>query len=125
VCSAPRPHLLDTDPSRGIDCSGEVDVINGTMIEMDGGMLPGVLYEPGLAPIREMLEAAGERTYREGADDPGEKTLIRGAEGALRNRKPPLMGIRWTGDSGVRGWAPAARHPIDCIELHRSAQVYR
>lgn len=41
-------------------CSGDVDVINGTTIEMDGGMLPGVLYEPGLAPIREMLEAAGE-----------------------------------------------------------------
>jgi NAD(P)-dependent dehydrogenase (short-subunit alcohol dehydrogenase family) len=55
-------------------CSGEVDVINGTTIEMDGGMLPGVLYEPGLAPIREMLEAAGERTCREGADDQGEKT---------------------------------------------------
>jgi len=45
-------------------CSGDVDVINGTTIEMDGGMLPGVLYEPGLAPIREMLEAAGERTRR-------------------------------------------------------------
>jgi NAD(P)-dependent dehydrogenase (short-subunit alcohol dehydrogenase family) len=46
-------------------CSGDVDVINGTTIEMDGGMLPGVLYEPGLEPIREMLEAAGERTRRE------------------------------------------------------------
>jgi NAD(P)-dependent dehydrogenase (short-subunit alcohol dehydrogenase family) len=45
-------------------CSGEVDVINGTTIEMDGGMLPGVLYEPGIAPIRDMLEAAGERTRR-------------------------------------------------------------
>jgi NAD(P)-dependent dehydrogenase (short-subunit alcohol dehydrogenase family) len=45
-------------------CSGDVDVINGTTIEMDGGMLPGVLYEPGLAPIREMLESAGERTHR-------------------------------------------------------------
>ena len=45
-------------------CSGEVDVINGTTIEMDGGMLPGVLYETGLAPIREMLEAAGEPTRR-------------------------------------------------------------
>jgi len=50
-------------------CSGDVDVINGTTIEMDGGMLPGVLYEPGLAPIREMLEAAGERTRRT-VDDP-------------------------------------------------------
>ncbi len=45
-------------------CSGDVDVINGTTIEMDGGMLPGVLFETGLAPIREMLEAAGERTHR-------------------------------------------------------------
>ncbi|HKK51700.1 MAG TPA: SDR family oxidoreductase, partial [Myxococcota bacterium] len=49
-------------------CSGEVDVINGTTIEMDGGMLPGVLYEPGLEPIREMLEAAGERTHRSTED---------------------------------------------------------
>jgi NAD(P)-dependent dehydrogenase (short-subunit alcohol dehydrogenase family) len=46
-------------------CSGQVDVINGTTIEMDGGMLPGVLYEPGLAPIRAMLAAAGERTERD------------------------------------------------------------
>jgi NAD(P)-dependent dehydrogenase (short-subunit alcohol dehydrogenase family) len=40
-------------------CSGKVDVINGTTIEMDGGMLPGVLYEPGIAPIRELLEKSG------------------------------------------------------------------
>jgi NAD(P)-dependent dehydrogenase (short-subunit alcohol dehydrogenase family) len=46
-------------------CSGQADVINGTTIEMDGGMLPGVLYEPGLAPIRAMLAAAGERTERD------------------------------------------------------------
>jgi len=39
-------------------CSGAADVINGTTIEMDGGMLPGVLYEPGLAPIRAMLAGA-------------------------------------------------------------------
>ena len=50
-------------------CSGDVDVINGTTIEMDGGMLPGVLYETGLAPIREMLEKAGERTRRAGTED--------------------------------------------------------
>jgi NAD(P)-dependent dehydrogenase (short-subunit alcohol dehydrogenase family) len=44
-------------------CSGAADVINGGTIWMDGGMLPGVLYEPGLAPIRAMLAAAerGER----------------------------------------------------------------
>ena len=44
-------------------CSGAADVINGATILMDGGMLPGVLYEPGLAPIRAMLAAAerGER----------------------------------------------------------------
>jgi NAD(P)-dependent dehydrogenase (short-subunit alcohol dehydrogenase family) len=51
-------------------CSGEVDVINGTTIEMDGGMLPGVLYEPGLAPIRALLEAAGERSRRSDGSDP-------------------------------------------------------
>jgi NAD(P)-dependent dehydrogenase (short-subunit alcohol dehydrogenase family) len=39
-------------------CSGAADVINGATILMDGGMLPGVLYEPGLAPIRAMLAAA-------------------------------------------------------------------
>jgi NAD(P)-dependent dehydrogenase (short-subunit alcohol dehydrogenase family) len=41
-------------------CSGAADVINGGTIWMDGGMLPGVLYEPGLAPIRKLLER-GER----------------------------------------------------------------
>ena len=45
-------------------CSGSVDIINGTTIEMDGGMLPGVLYEPGIAPIRQLLAAAGERRER-------------------------------------------------------------
>ena len=50
-------------------CSGEVDVIDGTTIEMDGGMLPGVLYETGVEPIREMLEAAGERTRRDINED--------------------------------------------------------
>jgi NAD(P)-dependent dehydrogenase (short-subunit alcohol dehydrogenase family) len=46
-------------------CSGAADVINGGTIWMDGGMLPGVLYEPGLAPIRAML-AAAERGERRG-----------------------------------------------------------
>jgi NAD(P)-dependent dehydrogenase (short-subunit alcohol dehydrogenase family) len=46
-------------------CSGAADVINGGTIWMDGGMLPGVLYEPGLAPIRKML-AAAERGERRG-----------------------------------------------------------
>jgi NAD(P)-dependent dehydrogenase (short-subunit alcohol dehydrogenase family) len=40
-------------------CSGRVDVINGTTIEMDGGMLPGILYETGIEPIRALLENAG------------------------------------------------------------------
>ena len=31
-------------------CSGAADFINGTAIEVDGGMLPGVLYEAGLKP---------------------------------------------------------------------------
>jgi NAD(P)-dependent dehydrogenase (short-subunit alcohol dehydrogenase family) len=39
-------------------CSGGADVINGATILMDGGMLPGVLYEPGIEPIRRMLAAA-------------------------------------------------------------------
>jgi NAD(P)-dependent dehydrogenase (short-subunit alcohol dehydrogenase family) len=46
-------------------CSGQADTINGTTIYTDGGMLPGALYEIGLAPIRRMLEAAGVRTRRD------------------------------------------------------------
>ena len=45
-------------------CSGLADTINGTTIYTDGGMLPGVLYEPGLAPIRKLLESKGVRTRR-------------------------------------------------------------
>jgi NAD(P)-dependent dehydrogenase (short-subunit alcohol dehydrogenase family) len=36
-------------------CSGEADYINGTTIEIDGGMLPGVLYESGLRTITDLL----------------------------------------------------------------------
>ena len=36
-------------------CSGEADYINGTTIEIDGGMLPGVLYESGLKTITDLL----------------------------------------------------------------------
>ena len=36
-------------------CSGEVDYINGTTIEIDGGMLPGVLYDAGLKTITDLL----------------------------------------------------------------------
>jgi NAD(P)-dependent dehydrogenase (short-subunit alcohol dehydrogenase family) len=46
-------------------CSGAADIIDGTTIEMDGGMLPGVLYETGLEPIRALL-AAAERGERRG-----------------------------------------------------------
>jgi NAD(P)-dependent dehydrogenase (short-subunit alcohol dehydrogenase family) len=35
--------------------SGQADFINGTTIEMDGGMLPGVLYEAGLKTITDLL----------------------------------------------------------------------
>ena len=42
-------------------CSGAADVINGATILMDGGMLPGVLYEPGIEPIRRMLAAAEQK----------------------------------------------------------------
>ena len=36
-------------------CSGQADFINGTTIEIDGGMLPGVLYEAGLKTIKDLL----------------------------------------------------------------------
>jgi NAD(P)-dependent dehydrogenase (short-subunit alcohol dehydrogenase family) len=36
-------------------CSGEAEYINGTTIEIDGGMLPGVLYEAGLKTITDLL----------------------------------------------------------------------
>jgi NAD(P)-dependent dehydrogenase (short-subunit alcohol dehydrogenase family) len=36
-------------------CNGEADYINGTTIEIDGGMLPGVLYEAGLKTITDLL----------------------------------------------------------------------
>ncbi len=36
-------------------CSGQADYINGTTIEIDGGMLPGVLYAAGLRTIEELL----------------------------------------------------------------------
>jgi len=36
-------------------CSGEADYVNGTTIEIDGGMLPGVLYEAGLKTITDLL----------------------------------------------------------------------
>lgn len=36
-------------------CGGEADYVNGTTIEIDGGMLPGVLYEAGLKTITDLL----------------------------------------------------------------------
>jgi len=39
-------------------CGTAAEIINGATIAMDGGMLPGVLYEPGIAPIRALLAAA-------------------------------------------------------------------
>ena len=35
--------------------SGSADFVNGTTIEMDGGMLPGVLYEAGLKTITDLM----------------------------------------------------------------------
>lgn len=35
--------------------SGEADYINGTTIEIDGGMMPGVLYDAGLKTITDLL----------------------------------------------------------------------
>jgi NAD(P)-dependent dehydrogenase (short-subunit alcohol dehydrogenase family) len=36
-------------------CSGQADYINGTTIEIDGGMLPGTLYEAGIRTIEDLL----------------------------------------------------------------------
>jgi NAD(P)-dependent dehydrogenase (short-subunit alcohol dehydrogenase family) len=36
-------------------CSGAADFVNGTTIEIDGGMLPGVLYDAGLKTITDLL----------------------------------------------------------------------
>jgi NAD(P)-dependent dehydrogenase (short-subunit alcohol dehydrogenase family) len=36
-------------------CSGSADYVNGTTIEIDGGMLPGILYEAGLKTITDLL----------------------------------------------------------------------
>jgi NAD(P)-dependent dehydrogenase (short-subunit alcohol dehydrogenase family) len=36
-------------------CSGQADYINGTTIEIDGGMLPGVLYDAGLKTITDLM----------------------------------------------------------------------
>jgi NAD(P)-dependent dehydrogenase (short-subunit alcohol dehydrogenase family) len=40
-------------------CSGTADFINGATIFMDGGTLPGALYESGVKRIEEMLAASG------------------------------------------------------------------
>ena len=40
-------------------CSGQADYINGTTIEIDGGMMPGVLYEPGIEQIKSLLAKYG------------------------------------------------------------------
>lgn len=36
-------------------CAGGADFVNGTTVEMDGGMLPGVLYDAGLKTITDLL----------------------------------------------------------------------
>jgi NAD(P)-dependent dehydrogenase (short-subunit alcohol dehydrogenase family) len=41
-------------------CSGQADYINGTTIEVDGGMLPGVLYDAGIRTIEDLLAGASE-----------------------------------------------------------------
>jgi len=45
-------------------CSGEADYINGTTIELDGGMLPGTLYEAGRKTIEDLLAAHGGTAER-------------------------------------------------------------
>lgn len=47
IPSAPRhSHFLT---------GGAADFVNGTTIECDGGMLPGVLYDAGLKTITDLL----------------------------------------------------------------------
>ncbi|BBY79255.1 SDR family oxidoreductase [Mycolicibacterium pulveris] len=36
-------------------CAGAADFVNGTTVEMDGGMLPGMLYDAGLKTITDLL----------------------------------------------------------------------
>lgn len=45
---------------RGIRSVRTQEIFSHATILMDGGMLSGVLYEPGIEPIRQMLAAAGE-----------------------------------------------------------------
>jgi len=47
-------------------CSGAADIINGTTIFMDGGMLPGVLYEPGIQPIKKILALKNKQDRKGG-----------------------------------------------------------
>jgi NAD(P)-dependent dehydrogenase (short-subunit alcohol dehydrogenase family) len=42
-------------------CSGQADYINGTTIEIDGGMLPGTLYDVGIRTIEDLLGGDRER----------------------------------------------------------------
>ena len=39
-------------------CSGQADYINGTTIEIDGGMLPGTLYAAGIQTIHDLLSSS-------------------------------------------------------------------
>ncbi|MBP2453311.1 SDR family NAD(P)-dependent oxidoreductase [Mycolicibacterium lutetiense] len=57
---APIPLKRGGEPAEvGRTCvflaSGAADYINGTTIEIDGGMLPGVLYDAGLKTITDLL----------------------------------------------------------------------
>ncbi len=45
-------------------CSGQADYINGTTIEVDGGMLPGALYDAGLRTIQDLLASAERNPSR-------------------------------------------------------------
>lgn len=41
-------------------CAGQADYINGTTIEIDGGLLPGMLYDAGRKTIEDLLAAHDE-----------------------------------------------------------------
>jgi hypothetical protein len=56
-------------------CSGAADFVNGTTIEIDGGMLPGVLYDAGLKTFIRAMAVSDEGISvlwrrSEGGDDP-------------------------------------------------------
>ena len=56
TCRSGGPANPPRSGARASSCArGEADYINGTTIEIDGGMLPGVLYDAGFKTITDLL----------------------------------------------------------------------